>query len=176
MSSALDEDMTRLKNGDREAFAPVFKTLWPTMHAFCERALGSGSDADDAAQAALEKMFSRAHDYDVSRPALPWALAFAAWECRTLRKKRIRFKEDALPEHDVFAASGDPEQDAIGQDLKHALQSVLETLSPVDRATLEIAFVDDVNQQVSMEKSTFRKRKERALRRLRDLFRSLYDH
>lgn len=43
-----------------------------------------------AALAAVLKVFSRASEYDPERDALVWALGIAAWECRTIRRKRER--------------------------------------------------------------------------------------
>jgi len=55
--------------------------------------LKNEADAHDAAQLAMEKVLARASDYDTSRPAMPWALAIAAWECRTIMRKRGRRRE-----------------------------------------------------------------------------------
>ncbi|HEX6275868.1 MAG TPA: sigma factor, partial [Polyangiaceae bacterium] len=85
--------MARLAEGDRSAFSPVFTRLWPRTLRFCQSLLKSEADASDAAQEAMQKIFERAGDYDASRPAVPWALAIAAWECRTLQRKRQRRRE-----------------------------------------------------------------------------------
>src|SRR5438093_12134333 len=81
--------MERLADGDRAAFAPVFSLLWPRLRAFAVRFAGP-ADGEDAAQAALLKVFSRASEYDRQRDALTWVLAIAFWECRSLRRKRSR--------------------------------------------------------------------------------------
>ena len=51
----------------------------------CKSLLKNEADAADAAQEAMQKVFTRAHQYDPTRHALPWALAIAAWECRTVQ-------------------------------------------------------------------------------------------
>src|SRR4051812_36910792 len=84
--------MRRLADGDRSAFEPVYASLWAPLRAFCRRALPA-DDADDAAQHALLKVFDRASSFEPERDALTWALALAAWECRTLRKRRMRARE-----------------------------------------------------------------------------------
>ena len=38
-------------------------------------------------QAAMMKILERAGEYDKQRPAVPWALGIAGWECRTLLKR-----------------------------------------------------------------------------------------
>src|SRR5260370_788744 len=88
--------MWRLAEGDRTAFRPVFALVWPQVRAFAARLVGP-ADGEDAAQAALLKIFSRASEYDRARDALPWVLGIAAWECRTLRRRWERRREQSAP-------------------------------------------------------------------------------
>src|SRR5689334_6702592 len=81
--------VARVAEGDRDAFHPLFEALWPVVRRFAERSLG-GADAEDAAQNALVKIFARASELDPARPALPWVIAIAASECRTLRRRAGR--------------------------------------------------------------------------------------
>jgi hypothetical protein len=46
----LDEAMAHLTDGHRDAFPAVFEALRPHGRRLCERMLGRGADADDAAQ------------------------------------------------------------------------------------------------------------------------------
>src|SRR5207302_10345249 len=92
----LDRLVARLADGDRAAFGPVFEALWPVLRAFCGRAVGA-ADAEDAAQSALLRVFARAAEYDPEQRALPWVVGIAAWECRTLRRRRDRRREEAGP-------------------------------------------------------------------------------
>src|SRR6478735_7020230 len=91
----LDALMARLATGDRSVFAQVFDLLWPKVHRFCLGILKHDADASDAAQEAMQKILERASDYDRNRPALPWALTIAAWECKTLQRQRGRRREVA---------------------------------------------------------------------------------
>jgi RNA polymerase sigma-70 factor (ECF subfamily) len=166
----LDVLMTRLAEGDRSVFSAVFARLWPATERFCRSLLRNEADASDAAQEAMQKVLERASDYDPTRPAMPWALAIAAWECRTLRRKRFRRREvlDDL-EHD---RAGDDEEEAlVKHDLAEAALAAMGELSEVDRETLLSTFADEAP---SGGGATFRKRRERALGRLRKAFRRLY--
>jgi RNA polymerase sigma-70 factor (ECF subfamily) len=169
-ASTLNESMARLANGERAAFEPVFRELWPVVLRFCGALLKQPSDAQDAAQQAMLKIFTRASDYDVTRPALPWALSIASWECRTLRKNRLRRKETLL-DADREAAAERLDDDLEWNDLERAAVHALGTLPELDREALRAAFWDD---STSAQGTTQRKRKERALTRLRDAFRRLY--
>ena len=126
--------MHRLASGDRSAFTPLFRALWgPTLH-LCQRLVPHSDDAVDAAQTSMLRLFERAAEYDVQRPALPWALGIAAWECRTLRTRRQRSREVSEPVgvDDGGAAAQEVEQRELTEAALHALG----TLSEVDQRTL----------------------------------------
>lgn len=168
----LQRSMARLADGDRSAFAPVFEALWPLLRAFAQRAVGP-ADGEDAAQAALLRVFSRASEFDPSRDALAWALGIAAFECRTLRKQRARRAARELP---VAALAGwqgpaeaalSPELALIERDLRDAIATVLGELRPIDAET--ILALESGDRAVPA--ATFRKRLERALSRFRSAWR-----
>jgi len=159
--------MCRLADGDREAFEPVFAALWPVLRAFAARALAVPAEAEDAAQSALLKVFSRAAEFDPRREALPWALGIAAYECRTLRKARARRREEltGTPPEPLDART--PEEAAIERDLQAAAGEVLGGLSALDAETLLAAARGQRDSS-----ATFRKRLERALARFRKEWRA----
>lgn len=160
----LDRLMKALASGDRSAFTPVFRALWDPTLKLCQRLVGD--DGADVAQTALLHILERAHEYDWRRPALPWALGIAAWECRTLRKKHARRRETAeQPEEEAVPA--DQEQRV----LINAAMEAMGTLSEADQRTLVETYWDIASPVTG---ATLRKRRERALTRLRDAFRRLY--
>jgi RNA polymerase sigma-70 factor, ECF subfamily len=169
-TSELDELVARLADGDRAAFTPVFRRLWQPTLRMCLGMLKNEADASDAAQQAMEKVLTRASGYDPQRPALPWALAIAAWECRTILRKRSRRREvpDETP-HEEPAQGG--EDEAAQRDLLRAAAEALGELSESDRETLIATFWDEA---ASVSGPTFRKRRERALTRLRQAMKRLY--
>ena len=166
--------MARLADGDRAAFTPVFRTLWPKVHRLCVHLLHSDADADDAAQQAMEKILARASEYDPKRAALPWALGIAGWECRTLRRRQFRRREqpdDASPE---VRDGGSGADDALAErDLVRAAMDALGTLSPRDQEALLATYFEN-GAPAPVGGATLRKRRERALTRLRLAFRRLY--
>jgi RNA polymerase sigma-70 factor (ECF subfamily) len=163
--------MARLADGDRSVFSKVFRELWTPTERLCNSLLRNEADGADAAQQAMAKILERASDYDRSRPAIPWALAIAAWECRTLRRKRARRHE--TPEEDSLGepSGEDEESQTVRRDLVHAAWSAVDTLSDVDRETLVATFLEEAS---TVSGATLRKRRERALSHLRDAFRRLY--
>lgn len=166
----LNVQLARLADGERSAFTPVFKGLQRPVFQLCLSMLKNEADARDATQQAMEKILERASDYDRSRPALPWACAIAAWECRTILRRRVRRREvpAGLGEHE--SAYGG-EDELMRRDLVDAALRALGSLSDLDRETLIATFASEA---VDASPAGFRKRRQRALKRLRTTFRRLY--
>lgn len=158
--------MARLADGDRSVFDEVFTQLQRPIQQLCLGMLGNEADAADAAQEALHKVLERASDYDPARRVMPWALALAGWECQTLARRRQRRRE--VPEGDAGDRPGeDPEEAHVTRQLMDAAVSALGTLSEQDRETLTATFWGEA---APVTGATFRKRRERALMRLRQTF------
>lgn len=166
----LDALVARLADGDRSSFPRVFDLLWPPVHRLCLKLLSHDADAADAAQEAMHKIFERASDYDRARPAMPWAMAIAGWECRTVARKRHRRRE--VGEEEAGERAGPSLEEAfVERDLVQAAVAALGELSDVDREVLAATFWDEA---ASVSGATLRKRRERALDRLRRTFRRIY--
>lgn len=168
-SKKLDVLMAQLAAGERAVFASVFDALWKPIHRMCSSLLESEADASDAAQETMHKIFERASDYDPARPALPWAMAIAGWECRTLVRKRTRRRETTAPVEE--RGSAHHESEIVQRDLVAAAVTALGELSEADRETLLATFWDEA---ASVSGATLRKRRERALERLRQTYWRLY--
>ena len=125
---------------------------------------GTAADAEDAAQATLTLVFTRIDEYEPERPALPWILGIAGWQCRALRTRHSRRKEEAL---DAAASPADLRRSPLDEveqtELVAAAQVAVGNLSALDRETLTL-FLEEAP---AARGPTFRKRKERALTRLR---------
>ncbi len=166
--AALQQELTAIARGDRAAFDPLFRRLWPLLRGFASRCLPS-MEADDAAQEALLRVFSRAGEFDPGRDALAWVLGIAAWQIRTHRTRSRRRREQTsgdLPERADAAQT--PEQAAIASDLAEVLERALSGLAPADADTL-LAYAR--GERPDLPGPTFRKRVERALTRLRQRWR-----
>jgi len=152
--------LVALADGDRRAFDTVYEAAWPRVHALASRLLRDNPAADDVAQDALVAVFDRACDFDASLgPAMPWILGIAAWRVRTHRRRVQRRREDPWgPAAD--AAGDDPEAAAQRRELVRAVEAVLGELDERDRQAL-LATLGD-----RPATATFRKRLERARRRL----------
>jgi RNA polymerase sigma-70 factor, ECF subfamily len=161
--------LVRLADGDRTAFNPIYEALWPVVRRFTERTLAGSPDAEDAAQVAFMKVFSRVSEFDRGRDAVAWVLGVAAHECRTFRQKQRRRREDPGSGGERSTSGPSPEDTAMDRDLYAAIREVLGDLSERDAATLQ-AVLD--GEHPAVPAATFRKRVERALARLRSAWSS----
>ncbi len=168
--TVLQGDMERLADGDRAAFRPVFDSLWPILHRYAARHLPPG-EAEDVAQEALVKIFRRASEFDPARSALAWALGIAAWEIRTNRSRRRRRREERLPawSNETPDPSSGPEESALMRDLESMIRDALGALRPEDAETLRLYARAE---RPAVTPATFRKRVQRALERLRAVWRT----
>jgi RNA polymerase sigma-70 factor (ECF subfamily) len=159
--------MAELADGNRAAFDEVFERVWPLVRAFAGRHVRPG-EADDVAQEALLRVFSRASEFDRDRDALAWILGIAAWEIRTSWTRRRRRREESLDEdrHDRPAADLSPEEAAARRERDRVVGEALAALGSSDAATLGSYMR---NERPKIAPATFRKRVQRALERARAL-------
>jgi RNA polymerase sigma-70 factor (ECF subfamily) len=165
----LEALMLRLADGDRAAFEPLYAALWPIVRRLTERMLLGAPEAEDAAQEAMMKVFARASMFEPGRDARAWVLGVAAYECKTLRQKQRRRREQAQSGAEERALEPSPEAQAIARELEAAATEVLGALRPADLATLR-AVMD--GERPDLPAATFRKRLERAIARLRSAWSS----
>ena len=161
--------MVRLAHGDRDAFGLVFNGLWPHVHGFVMRAMPDHPDAEDLAQQTLLKIFARISDFDTGRDGVAWAFGIASYEIKTLRRQVQRRRE--VPDAEAMdrpALESTPEQLAIDRNLRAALIAALGELTAADRAALLDEGPEDSS---SISPSAWRKRRQRALDRLRAVWR-----
>lgn len=137
---------------------------------FAQRLVGP-TDAEDAVQQALVKLFGAAHRYELGRDVVPWALSLTAWECRTLARRRARERaRTADVDLGLLAQEGDPEDALLERAALSAAEAALGALSDDDRAALAAALETDRAGPLSAAE---RKRKQRALAKLRSHLGSL---
>lgn len=159
--------MAQLKQGDRSAFEPVYRILWPRVVRLAHRMVGP-AEAEDVAQTALLRLFERISQFDTDQNAMTWALTLTAWEARTVRRRRTRSKEDLEARVGVEPVDESTEDTLLLNIMFEEVQRVISTLSERDRETLAKAFY---GEEVG---TSFRQRKRRALLRLQQAWRLIH--
>lgn len=167
----LHEDLVRLADGDREAFHSVFVAVLPLLRRFASRALPP-TEADDAAQEALVKVFLRAGKFDRRRDGLSWVLGIGAYEIKTARRRRERRRETGGSPATTHDTAPTPEETVIASDLDEAIETALSEMRESDAATLRAFAAGE--RPGGVAPATFRKRVERGLGRLRARWRATH--
>jgi RNA polymerase sigma-70 factor (ECF subfamily) len=158
--------MARYADGDRSSFEPVFQILWPQVLTLTRHMLRNRADAEDAAQGALLKVFSRIVDFDRSRDGLAWALGIAAFEARTMLQKAKRRREEfEAPLRETTESELSAEELLIERDTRLVVGNIIGSLQPRDR--LIVAGMLQSEDGAAPLTTAERKRKQRVLERLR---------
>jgi RNA polymerase sigma-70 factor, ECF subfamily len=169
---AIQSAILRLADGDRAAMPSLVEELWPVLLSYAERGLRDHQAAEDVAQEVLFRISSRICELDRTRDPLSWAFAIATFEIMSQRKRRQRRRETLAGEtpQEPTASVPSVEEAAMQAELHSALTDALGQLSAEDVEHLGL------REPASPGPATpaMRKRKQRALERLRTLWRSIY--
>jgi DNA-directed RNA polymerase specialized sigma24 family protein len=159
----LDDLMSRLASGDRAAFEPLFRALWPRAVGAARRRLELHA-ADDAAQSAMLRVFSRATEFRRGAPLLPWFYAIVANEVRGVARARTHA---ALELANATADGDDPERRALDREMQGALARAIRELDSQSAEAIGVLLGE--HERPAMHDAAFRKRVSRAYAKLRVL-------
>ncbi len=167
---AANEALRQLQVGDRAAAKVAFDLLWPVMLSFSQTALKDAGKAQDVAQEALMKLFEQVQDFRPGADAFAWALEITTWQCKSELRRTWRAGQRDQPEASA-SAPAQPDSMYEREELRAALTQTVARLSEPDRELVDAILQETYPAQADAAQ---RKRKERALGRLRALWRSLY--
>ena len=167
---AANRALRQLQVGDRAAATAAFDLLWPVMLSFSRRVLNDAGKAQDVAQDALMKLFEQVQDFRPGADAVAWALEITAWECKSELRRTLRHGQREQPEPLATENAG-PDSSYDREELRRGLQETVAQLPEADRTLVEAILQETYPANADAAQ---RKRKERALGRLRALWRSLY--
>lgn len=155
--------MSRLACGDRSAFEPLYFELRPRAVRLARARLGE-SEANDVAQNALLKIFSRANEFNPGRACLPWFYAIVANEIQAERRARSRLSDGEVKE-DRPLDEDDAETKLVGRELERALELAIDELDNDGAHAINAMLGREPLPTLSA--TTFRKRVSRAYAKLR---------
>ena len=165
----LNRNMAALADGERVAFDPVYRILWPVLVRFVTLLSTDRMIAEDIAQQALMRILSRASTFDRTKDALAWSMTIAVNEYRSNRRKfgnrATDPREWALPEP---IDDETPEAITLRDNLRDAVRAVIGQLRPQDLEVVVAALYDV--QRPPLLAAAFRKRLQRAVANTRTLW------
>lgn len=174
-------DLTsRLRSGDQEAMAQIFRDSVDRVYNYCYRRTGSWFAAEDLTAAVfLEVWRHRRRAVEVDGSPLPWIFGIATNVCRNHRRSGRRAdRATARMELVDTDPDRDPADAAAGRvDAARRLKAVLERLDQFPQADQDVFFLvrweqlsyPEAAAALSIPVGTVRSRLARVRRQLRDL-------
>jgi len=160
-------------HGDANAFGQLVEVYNQPVYNLCFRMLGDPYEAEDAAQEAFLRAYKFLKRYDITRSFSTWLLSIAAHYCIDLiRKRRIWFIPiDTLDYREIRDPSPNPESSLSISEDQQQIQSLLESLSPTDRAAVVMRYwydfsYDEISNTLNLSLSAVKSRLHRARRTL----------
>lgn len=134
--------------GDQEAFACLVKAYQTAVYNLAYRMLGNAAEAEDAAQEAFLKAYTRLNTYDSERKFSSWLLAIASHHCiDRLRQRRFALSLDELPPWRWLSSSRRPEEVVIRSEERDEVRQLLAQLPPHYRAVVILHYWHDLSYQ-----------------------------
>ena len=163
----------RARAGEREAFARLIESYQTPIYNLTYRMLGDAGEAEDAAQEAFLRAYTRLSLYDPRRPFKTWLFSIASHHCiDRLRKRRLTWLslDEPLPPNLASAVAEPnpgPEERAVRSEQAAAIQQVLARLSPEDRAVIVMRYwydfsYEEISQATGSTVSAVKSRLHRA--------------
>lgn len=137
------------------------------------------TEAEDAAQEALLKLWRTFSRFRVGAPLRPWLLRITANEARNRRRSGGRVERLALRATAVSSgeAAPSPEEAAVAADDRLRLLAALDALAEPFRLVLECRYLLELSEEetaaaLSLRRGTVKSRTSRALAQLREAYES----
>lgn len=177
------EWIQQASRGDQVAFGRLVVAYQTPVYNLAYRMLGNSAEAEEAAQEAFLRAYTRFHSYDPQRPFRSWMLSIASHYCiDLLRKRRITWlsfeDEIAAPDNStqtvetrLVSNSPNPEAVIAQQEQEAQIQQLLAVLSPTDRAAITLLYwydysYEEIAETLSITASAVKSRLHRARRSL----------
>src|SRR6478736_9348826 len=145
--------MERYAQGDESAFASVYDSVAPRVHAYLLRQTRDRVIADDLLQQTLLQMHRKRGTYAIGLPVLPWAFAIAR---RLYIDKCRRRKTDALWSardvgEDDQRAWAQPDDEVATREAARLVEAELLRMPGNQRVAFELLKVDGLSHQEAAE-------------------------
>lgn len=165
--------------GDRRAFDALMTPYEKKLYTLCFRMAGDKEDALDCAQEAMLRVWRALYSYRKEASFTTWIYRIATNTCLDLlrkRKTKPSVSLEALTDAGFFvqASSGDPEEHAVSNARRDALQTGINALPPDMRAALILRDVqgfsyEEVSAILDTPLGTVKSRINRAREKLRTI-------
>ena len=173
-----DQRLAQLaRAGDAEAFGKLVEHHHLPIYRLATALLGSGADAEDAAQETFIRACESLRRYDPRRPFAPWLRGIAVKVCQQHQRSRARQARRQAPLSEAGmepAAGADTEPSPMAQAALEALATLEDSYRlPLTLFYLEQASVGEVAEALGLSAGAVRVRLHRGREKLRQLLSGL---
>lgn len=144
--------LERARNGDRAAFGRLVEAYQGPVYNLAYRMLNNRGEAEEAAQEAFIRAYTRLDSYDPQRKFSTWLLSITSNYCIDLIRKRratLLSLEEPLPPHPALMSdrSDGPEAQAVNHERETLVQTLLATLPEEYRETVVLRYWYDMSYE-----------------------------
>lgn len=138
--------------GDKNAFGKLIEAYQSPVYNLAYRMLHNSREAEEAAQEAFIRAYTRLDSYDPNRKFSTWILSITSNYCIDLLRKRravLLSIDEPLPPHPALMADGHhrPETQVIAGEQEELVQSLLDELPEDYRQTVILRYWYDLSYE-----------------------------
>jgi RNA polymerase sigma-70 factor (ECF subfamily) len=168
--------LEQARNGDKEAFGNIIEAYQGPVFNLAYRMLSNANEAEEAAQEAFIRAYTRLDSYDPSRKFSTWLLSITSNYCiDQIRKRRaiLLSIDEPLAPHPALMSekSAGPESQMVQGEQEDLVQTLLAELAPEYRQAVVLRYWYDLSYEeiAEMMETTVSAIKSRLFRARRQL-------
>lgn len=144
--------LDRARRGDRVAFGKLVEAYQGPVYNLAYRMLNNRGEAEEAAQEAFIRAYTRLDTYDPTRKFSTWILSITSNYCIDLIRKRratLLSIDHPLPPHPALMSdrADGPESQAVNSERETLVQTLLATLPEDYRETVVLRYWYDLSYE-----------------------------
>jgi len=136
--------------GDKAAFGRLVEVYQRPVYNLAYRMLGNALEAEDAAQEAFVRAYTKLHTYSLERRFSTWLLSITSHYCiDRLRRRRVTWLslEEPLPPGMLTSELGLPEDAVLRAEARDEVRHLLDGLEPSYRLPIVLRYWHDQSYQ-----------------------------
>ena len=168
--------LERARRGDKNAFGQLIEAYQGPVYNLAYRMLGNSGEAEEAAQEAFIRAYTRLDSYDPAHKFSTWLLSITSNYCIDLIRKRravLLSIDEPLPPHPALHSDNNkgPEAQYLAQEREALVQGMLKELPDEYRQAVVLRYWYDMSYEeiAEAQKTTVSAVKSRLFRARRQL-------
>lgn len=140
------------KEGNKQAFAELFKSYEKYLFNLCMGYTGNEYDALDLVQETFIKVYRNFDKYDIDRPFHPWIRKVAVNTCLNFKRERKRniislnaFTQNNIAIEEIIASDEDLESEIEKIDLERIIKNQMKALSDKQKMVITLRYFEDLS-------------------------------